>query len=52
MTESLNKSTEGLRSTTRELENKVIKVNHTTDKLTTNTMTYCDAMLAKPTNPN
>ena len=51
-TESLSKSTEGLRSTTRELESKVIKVNHTTDKLATNTMTYRDAMLANPVNPN
>lgn len=51
-TENLSKSTEGLRSTTRELENKVVKVNDTTDKLATTTMTYRDAIMAKPANPN
>ena len=51
-TESLSKSTENLRSTTRDLESKVIKVNDTTDKLANTTMSYRDAILAKPANPN
>ena len=51
-TESLSKSTESLRSTTRDLESKVLKVNDTTDKLATTTMSYRDAILAKPANSN
>ena len=51
-TETLSKSTDSLRSSTRDLEDKVLKVNDTTDKLATTTMSYRDAMLAKPANAN
>ena len=51
-TESLSKSTESLHSTTRELESKVVKVNDSTDKIASTTMSYRDAILAKPVNLN
>lgn len=45
-------STNNLRSTTEELESKVIKFNDTMDKLTSTTMMYHDAIMAKPTSSN
>jgi hypothetical protein len=51
-TDSLNKSAENLRTTTKDLESKVVKVNDSTDKLASTAMSYRDAMLAKPANPN
>ena len=51
-TESLNKSTDSLRSSTKDLETKVLKVNDTTDRLATTTMSYRDAIMAKPANSN
>jgi hypothetical protein len=50
--DSLNKSAENLHSTTKDLESKVVKVNDSTVKLASTTMSYRDAMLAKPASPN
>lgn len=51
-TDSLSLSTENLRTTTKDLETKVSKVNDSTEKLTNTTLSYRDALLAKPDNIN
>ena len=50
--DSLNKSTENLCSTAKDLESKVVRVNDSTDKLASTTKSYRDAILAKPSSPN
>jgi len=50
-TDSLNKSAENLRTTTKDLESKVVKVNDSTDKLASTTKSYRDAIIAKPPSP-
>jgi len=49
--ELLSKSTENLRSATKELEGKVTKVNDTTDKIANTTTSYRDALMAKSASP-
>ena len=49
-TETLSKSTEELHSSTKELENKVVKVNDATTQIANTTLSYRDALMAKPTN--
>ena len=47
-TETLSKSTEELHSSTKELESKVVKVNDATAQIANTTLSYRDALLAKP----
>jgi hypothetical protein len=50
--DALSKSTENLHSTTKDLEGKMVRVNDSTDKLASTTLSYRDAMMAKTVNPN
>jgi hypothetical protein len=50
--DSLNKMSENLQMSTKELKDKVNKVTDATDRITNTTMSYCDALLAKPANQN
>lgn len=51
-TEFLGKTTETLRSTTRDLESNVVKVNDTMDKLATTTLSCRDPILVNPVTPS
>lgn len=51
-TDTISRSTECLKSTTCEIECKVVKYSDSTDKLANTTLSYCDAILANPNSSN